>query len=340
VSSETLSQNEIDALLGGSRSAGAPSAARAPSMRDVGADVQLYDFRRPHRVSKEKLRTLEAMYERFAKSLEGWLLGRVRGNVQLTLQSVEQFSFGEFTLSLPTPCASYIFDVADSGGQQGVIDFGHEFAYFLVDRLFGGSGEPSILQRALTPIERMVVRSVADKVSALLEEIWQDYIELDVRLTGFESIPEILRVANREDPVLVANIEVVAAETSSLLLICLPFGILEKFFAGGTERKVSLVGSVREQEENRVRAEVSLKKTRVPIAARLPEFRLTMREIASLTVGSVVATGVPRNAPLVLRVGTQPRFEAAAGRIGGALAVRVLDQIAPAPDAVSRPSSL
>ena len=103
MSSETLSQNEIDALLGGSRS---PSSAAAVQTRDYGADVQLYDFRRPHRVSKEKLRTLEAMYERFAKSLEGWLLGRVRGNVQLTLQSVEQFSFGEFTLSLPTPCAS------------------------------------------------------------------------------------------------------------------------------------------------------------------------------------------------------------------------------------------
>lgn len=335
MSSETLSQNEIDALLGGTR----VGSVRAPSARDVGPDVQLYDFRRPHRVSKEKLRTLEAMYERFAKSLEGWLLGRVRGNVQLTLQSVEQFSFGEFTLSLPTPCASYIFDVADSGGQQGVVDFGHEFAYFLVDRLFGGSGEPSILQRALTPIERMVVRSVADKVVGLLEEIWQDYIELDFKLSGFESIPEILRAANREDPVLVANIEVLAADTSSLLLICLPFGVLEKFFAGSTERKVTLVGSTREQEDNRARAETSLLRTRVAVAAQLPEFRLTMRELASLTVGSVVATGVPRNAPLVVRVGDQRRFEATAGRVGPSLAVRLLDQIAPAPDAVTRPVS-
>lgn len=82
----------------------------------------MYDFRRPHRVSKERLRTLEAMYERLVKSLEGWLIGRVRGQVELSLQSVEQFSFGEFVLSLPTPCASYIFDVRDTGGQQGVID--------------------------------------------------------------------------------------------------------------------------------------------------------------------------------------------------------------------------
>jgi flagellar motor switch protein FliM len=333
VSSETLSQNEIDALLGGSRSAAAVPVIIA---RDAGPDVQLYDFRRPHRVSKDKLRTLEAMYERFAKSLEGWLLGRVRGNVQLTLQSVEQFSFGECTLSLPTPCASYIFDIVDSGGQQGIIDFGHEFAYFLVDRLLGGSGAPSIPQRAMTPIERMAVRHVADKVASLMVEIWQDYIELDLTVTGFESIPEILRVANREDPVLVANIEVAAADTRSLLLLCLPFSVLEKFFAGGTERRVALVGSTREQEDNRGRAERQLLGTRVAIGARLPEFRLTMRELASLSVGNVLNTGISRQSNITVRVGTQQRFEASIGRMGQNLAVRVLDRIAPAPDAVSR----
>ncbi len=332
MSSETLSQNEIDALLGGARQ----TTAQPQAQKDALTEVQLYDFRRPHRVSKEKLRTLEAMYERFAKSLEGWLLGRVRGNVQLTLQSVEQFSFGEFTLSLPTPCASYIFDIVDSGGQQGVIDFGHEFAYFLVDRLFGGSGTPSVPQRPLTPIERMVVRSVADRVVNQLAEIWHDYIDFDFLLSGFESIPEILRAANREDPVLVANIEVAAAETRSLLLICLPFSVLEKFFAGGTERRVSLVGSSKEVDENRARAEQQLLETRVPVAARLPEFRLTLRELSSLQAGSVVATGVPRTAPLMVRIGAQPRFEAAAGRVGTALAVRLTQDIAPAPDPITR----
>jgi flagellar motor switch protein FliM len=336
VSSETLSQNEIDALLGGNRPSGAVPVI-VP--RDSGPDVQLYDFRRPHRVSKDKLRSLEAMYERFAKSLEGWLLGRVRGNVQLTLQSVEQFSFGEFTLSLPTPCASYIFDIVDSGGQQGIIDFGHEFAYFLVDRLLGGSGAPSIPQRAMTPIERMAVRHVADKVVSLLVEIWQDYIELDLGVSGFESIPEILRVANREDPVLVANIEVAAADTRSLLLLCLPFSVLEKFFAGGTERRVALVGSSREQEENRARAEHQLLGTRVAISARLPEFRLSLRELSSLTVGSVLATGVARASNLVVRVGAQQRFEASVGRVGPHLAIRLLDRVGPAPDEVSRPVS-
>jgi len=330
VASETLSQNEIDALLGGG---GRSSAAAAiPTTRDAPPEAQVYDFRRPHRISKEKLRTLEAMYERFAKALEGWLLGRVRGGVQLQLQSVEQFSFGEFTLSLPTPCASYTFELRKTGGQHGVIDFGHEFAYFLVDRLFGGSGTPALPNRALTPIERMAVRVVADRVLNVLQEVWQDYIEMDLTLAGFESIPEILRIANREDPVLVANIEVTAADTRSLLLVCLPFAVLERFFAGGSERRAAVLGTPEEQVVNRDLAEHSVRGTRIAVAARLPSFRISMRELLALQAGSILSTGVPRNAELDLIVGAQPRFRATPGRVGPSLAVRLTDGLLPAPE--------
>ena len=334
--SETLSQNEIDALLGGGVRA---VAEVAPATHALPTDAQVYDFRRPHRISKEKLRSLEAMYERFAKSLEGWLLGRVRGGVQLSLQSVEQFSFGEFTLSLPTPCASYTFELQGTGGQHGVIDFGHEFAYFLVDRLFGGSGVSALPNRALTPIERMAVRTAADKVLSLVAEIWQDYIVLDPAVTGFESIPEILRIANREDPVLVANIDVTTAETRSLLLICLPFSVLERFFAGGSERRAVQLGTPEERSQHRELAEVTLRGTRVSISARLPDFRLSVRELMALGAGSVLSTGLSRSEELDVTIGGQRRFRGAPGRIGPSLAVRVTDGLNPAPETDALPLS-
>jgi flagellar motor switch protein FliM len=260
-------------------------------------------------------------------------VGRVRGQVEMRLQSVEQFSFGEFTLSLPTPCATYIFDVAESGGQQGVIDIGHDFSYFLVDRLFGGSGTPTILSRALTPVERMAVRSVAEKVTALLEEVWQDYVPLELVLSGFESSPEILQIANREDPVLVANVEVSAGATSSLLLICLPFSVLDKFFtASGQKRVNTMTGTEREREAARERAETSLRATRVPVSARLPAFPMSLRELSALEPGSVISTGIARDTTLEVRVGEQQRFRGTAGRVGQRLAVRLLDSISPPSD--------
>jgi flagellar motor switch protein FliM len=320
VSSETLSQSEIDLLL--RRGAAArPAPVSRPDM-----DVQVYDFRRPSRVSKEKLRTLESMYERLVKSLEGWLISRARGQVELKLLGIEPFSFGEFVFSLPSPCSSYLFDIADSGGLQGVIDVGNEFAFFLVDRLFGGGGAVTTMDRALTPIERMAVRGLAERVVTQIEEIWADHVKLDLQLAGFESFPEILQAVNREDPVLVASIEVRAGDVSSLVLVCLPFAVLDKFFAGNTRRRInSIAGSEREREMSRELTETSLRAASVEVAARLPQFQLPLRELGTLTVGSVLATGIPRDAQLEVFVSGQHRYTAAPGRVAGKLAARITE---------------
>ena len=333
MSSDTLSQYDIDRLLGGAGAALPTAPMSSSGSKQAPAEeveVTPYDFRRPHRVSKERLRTLEAMYERMVKSLEGWLISRVRGQIEMRLQSVEQFSFGEFTLSLPTPCATYIFDINDTGGAQGAIDIGHEFAYFIIDRLFGGAGQATIPNRTLSPVERLAVRLVAERAAGLLSEIWQDHVPLDLAISGFESAPEILQIANREDPVLVANVEVSAGQTSSLLLICLPFAVLEKFFQGSGQRRVGLAGGTdTERQEARQRTETALRATPVDVSARLPKFEMSLRDLANLAPGHVLSTGVPRDAELSVLVGGRERFRGAPGRMGKRLAVRLLDSIAP-----------
>jgi flagellar motor switch protein FliM len=323
MSSDTLSQNDIDRLLGG-------AGAVAPVAAANELDVQVYDFRRPHRVSKERLRTLEAMYERMVKSLEAWLIGRVRGQIEVRLQSVEQFSFGEFTLSLPTPCASFIFDVRGAHA-QGVVDIGQEFAFHVIDRLFGGNGQAPPPSRSLTPVERMALRTIADRIVQLTGEVWQDHVPLDLGITGFESAPEILQIANREDPVLVANIEISAGAVSSLVLICLPFNVLDKFFGAGSEKRINAnPADEREREASRLRSEASLRATRVPLSVRLPAFQVPLSTIAALQPGQVLPTGVLRDSKVVVRTGEQPRFSGQVGRVNGHLAVRILDAATPA----------
>jgi flagellar motor switch protein FliM len=77
--------------------------------------------------------------------------------------------------------------------------------------------------------------------------------------------------------------------------------------------------------------EGALRQTRVDVAARLPEFRLSMRDIAGLTVGSMLSTGIPVDSKVNLFVGDQPRFRTTAGRVGGKLAVRVLEPLSSEP---------
>jgi flagellar motor switch protein FliM len=289
-------------------------------------EVQRYDFRRPHRISKERLRTIEAMYERMVKNLESYLMSRVRGQVEVRLQSVEQFSFGEFTLSLPTPCCSYTMDINGKNGLQGVVDFGPEFAFFLVDRLFGGGNAPTVMSRPLTALEQDAVRIVADRTAAIVRDVWAEVMPIELTVTAFEAAPEILQVCAREDPVLVANIEVSATNTSSLIMVCLPFASLEEYFTTADTRRVS--STARSQDEllaQRKQTEKSLRNTSVAVAARLPEFRLSMKDLSQLAPGSVINTGLSANVLLSVTVAGQPRLVATAGRTGGKLAARITD---------------
>jgi flagellar motor switch protein FliM len=291
----------------------------------------LYDFHRPHRVSKDRLRTLEAMYGRMVKGLEGWLIGRVRGVIELELKSVEQISFGEYVKSLPPSCNSFILDIKDKGGddavgEQAVIDIGRELAYFLVDRLFGGGADTVIPDRALTPIERLAVRTVAERIMGLVQEAWEDHLELELALSGFESVPDIIQAAPREAPVLVASITTKFRETTSVISISLPFSVLEKFFVMGTS-KTAAQPPRRERAGQRIVTEHALRGTQIDVSARLPEFRLSMRDIAALKAGSMLSTGIPVDSMVNLLVGDQPRFTTAPGRVGRKLAVRVLEQV-------------
>ena len=326
MSNDTLNQDEIDRLLGGASNSALGLSADGRKAAPSGQEVQRYDFRRPHRISKERLRSIEAMYERMVKNIESYLMSRVRGQVEVRLQSVEQFSFGEFTLSLPTPCCSYVMDINGKDGLQGVIDFGSDLAFFLVDRLFGGGSAPTIMSRPLTELEQDAVRTVADRVAAIVREVWQEAMPIELAISGFEATPEILQVCAREDPVLVANIEVEATNISSLVMICLPFASLEEYFTTSDTRRVSSTAkSIEELRTQRQHAERSLRTTSIPVAARLPEFRLSMHDLSQIAPGCVINTGLSANSLLNVTVAGQPRLVATAGRTGGKLAARITD---------------
>ncbi|MHB1310448.1 MAG: flagellar motor switch protein FliM [Gemmatimonadaceae bacterium] len=333
MSTETLSQTDIDRMLGGSAAATVSDGTTA----SVRKDVQVYDFRRPHRVSKERLRILEAMYERLAKSLEAWLIGKVRRQVSLRMLSVEQFSFGEFTLSLPTPCAAYGFDIRNANGFKGVIDVGHEFAFLVVERLFGGvGGESPSLNRGLTPIERLAVRIVVERLTTLLEEVWHDHVNLELELSTFESFPDMIQIANQDEPVLVANIEVAVEGQASLIVVCLPFNVLEKFFSSGDRQRVhDVVTTEPERRMARETIEGSLRMTHVDVAVRLPPFQLPMKQLLGLQVGATLTTGLPIDSTLSLLVNGETRYHVMPGRVGQQFAVRILDTSTPVSPPVS-----
>jgi flagellar motor switch protein FliM len=92
-----LSQVEIDALL-----ASVPGTDGA-SGRHPGnptGSVTAYDFRRPDRFSKDQIRSLHLLHDRFARNVTSSLSAYLRTSIEVSVSTVEQFSYSEFLMSL------------------------------------------------------------------------------------------------------------------------------------------------------------------------------------------------------------------------------------------------
>ncbi len=319
MSNQALSQEEIDALFTG-------DAEPAPVADRVEPEARLYDFRRPARVSKDRQRTLEGMYGTLAKSLEGWLVGRVRSQVDVHLKGVEQLTFGEFVLSLPEPCTSFVFNVGEPGGPQAVVDLGRDFAFYAVERFLGAASASEVPSRALTVLERRVVRIIAERLAGQIRDMWADHADMDLELARFEAVPDMLQAANREDSMLVANLETRFQGLTSSILICLPFAVLDDFFAaatagGGRTKR----GASDPADRNAIATNV--RRAHVPISVRLPFFDLTFREITELRPGGTLVTGIPRSSPARVEVGGRTRYTGFVGMMSDVLAVQILDEV-------------
>ena len=309
--SQTLTQKEIDLLLCGTASL-STSATAEPT---AAAEIVAYNFVRPPRVSKDQRATLESIHTRFALAMQAMLTSRLRSPIDLVLSNVEQANFSEFILSLASPCAAYVFKIGDRLGSQGVIDFSTDVAYHLVDRMFGGPGEPCEMRRSLTPLEQTVVRGVADRGVGLLRDAWQDQLEMNPEVVLFESIPDLLQITSREDTVLLMTFEMRAGGFNGFITICLPMGIIEQSLQNRqAARQLQARSGGADVSGARALVEASLKTAQLVLQTRLPVFRLSAREVNDFQAGQVIQTGLLLDVPVEILVNSRVSYLGSLGQ--------------------------
>jgi hypothetical protein len=118
---DILSQEEIDALLDVASDEGEEVFTGREESVVAPRQVTLYDFKRPNRVSKEQLRSFRGVHDKMARSLASQISSIMRSIVEIQLTSVDQMTYGEFLMSLPSPTSFNVFSVKPLEG-NGVIE--------------------------------------------------------------------------------------------------------------------------------------------------------------------------------------------------------------------------
>ncbi|MFZ1081863.1 MAG: flagellar motor switch protein FliM [Candidatus Kryptoniota bacterium] len=321
---EILSQSEIDNLLSGIGKEPTGVAQTAQVVVKEEHDVQGFDFRRPNRVSKNQLRIFQAVHETFAELFGFYLASKLQTVVSVTVSSVDQLFYSEYQLSIGSPTCLYVFNMENSEG-RGVLELSPTLVYAIVERLLGGgSSEPVKKLRAVTEIEKSLVKGTVDKALQDLQSAWKSISNLKFKLDRFESEADFLQIAPTSEIVLVVSFNVQIATGSYLMNLCFPTFSLEDIIQRLNVQHVApVVGGGTQKVKTDVIAK-NMSTTTLPVVVTLGNAAITLRELLELQEGDVVVLNSKKDTLLPVKISSRTKFFAKVGVHDGHKAVKII----------------
>lgn len=344
---DVLSQDEVDALLssvddggsdfgdfgggvsGGLDSGASVGAALGGGPDSVGAPIQaaevaIYDFKRPERVSTDQIRSMEMLHEVLARKLGASLSSYLRTIVDVKLASVEQLTYQEFIMSLPNPTCFNLLSCEPLDGQM-VLEINPSIVYPILDKLLGGGNtDVHIPEREMSEIEWRLIGYMSDETLRFLQEAWQPILHIDFKVTAREANPQLMQIVPPNEVVILVCFEVKMAESSGMLNICVPFPVVEPVMANFstiqtwfTSRRSSDVDA-----DERKLAE-GVNKVDLEVVTYLAKTRMSMHQLLNLKPGDIVTTKKKTNESLLMTIDGKPKYRGSSGLFGNQKAFKI-----------------
>jgi flagellar motor switch protein FliM len=300
-----------------------PSRGR-PSRRGKSSGPQPYDFRRPTKLSREHVRTLQIAYETFARQYATLLTTSLRVVSHVGLVSVEQLTYDEYVSALENPTVMATFTAEPLPG-VGIMELSLATAMTYVDHLLGGPGSADQPSRPMTDIESMLVRGILDRALAEFRYAFESLVAVTPKLGAIEYNPQFLQIAAPSDTVVVASFEMRVGMTECLATLCIPFNSL-------LPRLQTAVGRGPLSNQQRAARDAAarqmadaLEGAPLDVAVRFGSTTVRSEALMGLAVGDVVPLGHSSADPLAITAGDVHFAHAVPGSHGKRLACLVVD---------------
>ncbi len=315
MSSDLLSQDEIDALLHGVDS-GVVDTEPPPAP----GEVRAYDFATQERIIRGRLPTLEMVNERFARTWRIGLFNLLRRSADLSVRGVDMVRFGEYMHSLHVPTNLNLVKMKPLRG-TGIVMFEPRLVFTVVDSFFGGSGKyhTRIEGREFTPTEMRVIQLLLKQTFADFTEAWAPVMPVEFEYLNSEVNPHFANIISPREYIVVCRFHVDLEGGGGELHPALPWAMLEpirdQLDAGVQSDRV-------EKDESWTRAlRAQLQDAEVELSSVLAERQISLRELSRLKVGDVIPLDIRQEVPL--QVEHLPLFSGEFGVHNGRNAVKI-----------------
>ncbi len=273
---DTLSQDEIDSLLGfDSRSGTSQTGIQALLDRS--------------QENYERLPMLEVVFDRFVRSLSTAMRNLTGENVDVNIESITSMRFEDYLNSVPLPALIAIFQAVE-WENFGLITIDSALTYSMVDILLGGgrTHRPVRIEgRPFTTIEQDIIKNLARLMLEEMSAAFNPLTPATFRMERLETNPRFATITRPSNAVILISLRVEIDDRGGLAEVLLPYVTLEpikellvQMFAG------ELFGGTDMSWEMHFTNEVGY--TEIPVLAKLSKKVISLRELANLRVGSTL----------------------------------------------------
>ncbi|MGE5407603.1 MAG: flagellar motor switch protein FliM [Syntrophothermus sp.] len=313
-----------------SSSGGSGSPVRGGGRRK-GSGPDRYDFRRPAKLAREHVRTLQIAYEAFARAFSTMLTTSLRVVSHVSLASIGQQSYDEYIASLPSTTVLALCTMEPLAGIS-ILEFSLSTAMACIDHMLGGPGGPQP-QRPLTEIENALLRGLLARVLAELRYAFEPIVEVTPQLTGIEYSPQFAQAGVASDMVIVATFDMKVGEEECVATMCMPFNAI--FAKLESERAEQALSESERQSRAAARAMLAagLQSAPIDVSVRFQPVRMRPADLVGLRPGDVVPLAHPTSAPLAVTSAGITFAHAVPGNRGSQLACLIVPSPAALPSA-------
>jgi flagellar motor switch protein FliM len=290
----------------------ASSAPEAASLAAARPDSKRFDFRRPAFLSSAQSRRLRMEVEEFAESLAALLSTYLRLEFTLQIGKIDTINFGEFTGSAPSPTHLTLFKLEPLRGIS-ILEVQPALALGVVDRLLGGPGKSSTLDRNLTDME---IALMDQFVQLLLEDWckqWSGMQSLRAEILGHENNPKFLQSSSGDTVMLAFTLDARMGECVGQMQLLFPCTVIEPLAQKLADKNPAPAPAPAAPASAVPRWNRNLENIPITLTAHWPSLKVATGVLLNLKPGEIIdlpPEGVER---IELRVGSVTKFTGTMG---------------------------
>jgi len=290
-------------------------------------EAKNYDFARPSKFSKEQLRTLEIIFDNYARLVSSFLTAYLRTTVYVEVANAEQLTYNEFNNSLVNPVVLGIVAFEPLKGSV-IVEISSNIGYSIIDRILGGPGQSMKKLRDFSDIEKVLLDRVITQMLTYLPEPWENVADLRPRLEKVETNSQFAQIISPNEMIALVTLSIKIGSSEGLINFCIPHMTIEMLMERLNTKYWFRQSQQDEGESYREDLENRLERAQIPVSAVIGRTTVTVKEFVEMQVGDIIPLDSYITSDLRIMIGNLLKFYAKPGTNRGKNAIQITQLIA------------